>query len=269
MVNLRGFSTVLSFVADALAVAALPLGFIGWRFVDDGLAPQPSQFAPYVVTHSSSQGSVGWDCHRPIGVAVNLDQIAKAERLEVLDDVQAVFSLIRQNSPFDFRIVGETSFIPSALQDPGFRLAATGAPVVLFFGLANQTDLDLPGALATGGSISEVDREGTEHLVSGVVFVDVALSDMYRAGSGYMSRQGLLMHEFLHVLGLGHTQNPGSIMNPFLDRSPGELGAGDLLGLAELARAGCGSESTATEHVEDKPRAGSRTFLSNSIDDVE
>jgi len=66
-----------------------------------------------------------------------------------------------------------------------------------------------------------------------------ALEDL-TPGSGPRSHQALITHELLHALGVGHTGDPTSIMQPALQSDTGALADVDIASLARLNLGGCG-----------------------------
>lgn len=63
------------------------------------------------------------------------------------------------------------------------------------------------------------------------------------------------VHEFMHVAGLDHVDDPAQLMHPFAGAGPIEFGAGDLAGLAALGVEGCLDAGTPRHvTVEVRPR---------------
>ena len=70
---------------------------------------------------------------------------------------------------------------------------------------------------------------------SGVVALD---TDVVNDDVPFEAAEAVLVHELLHVLGLGHTDAPGELMRA-TGNGRTELGPGDRAGLAHLREAAC------------------------------
>jgi hypothetical protein len=190
---------------------------------------------PYAFLTDHRGTPAAWDCSRPIEVAVRRHGVDDA----VLDDVFAAMDLIAEHSQFEFRFVGFTDAVPDSTFDDWWSTAVPAAPVVVAFVDAGESDLLGGKASANGGGDWSLNG-GRPQYTSGSVLVDVEKLRVFSAGSGFKSRQGLFAHELLHVLNLAHVEDPNSLMAKHLDHSFGQIGPGDIAGLAHLGRLGCG-----------------------------
>lgn len=89
-----------------------------------------------------------------------------------------------------------------------------------------------PGVAANGGGNVVAGR-----FVSGSVLIAADTLGDYDAHGRY----ALVLHELLHVLGLGHVDDPHSVMVSRISRGAGDLGPGDVEGLRALSAQSCGA----------------------------
>jgi Matrixin. len=73
--------------------------------------------------------------------------------------------------------------------------------------------------------------------VSGIVGISV---ETWRESTPRL-RETLLLHEFAHLVGLDHVDDPNQNMYPYLPEEGIVLGPGDLAGLAALRESPCSS----------------------------
>lgn len=186
-----------------------------------------------------------WECGTPIDVAVNLRQVSESQWSSLVDDIQVAIDDINESSNFTLRRIGLTDAVPMSSWGTDWRRYTPAAPVVIAFGSGGDTDLLPPGAAAVGGQFSSIDSDGQRRATAGWVYVDTRHLDDYPPGRGYLGRVGLLTHELLHVLGLGHvdSRQSESLMTPRLSDSSGYLGAGDIAGLRRLEAVSCSRDS--------------------------
>jgi hypothetical protein len=90
-----------------------------------------------------------------------------------------------------------------------------------------------------GGSAWVSGDFGEMHFVNGQVSLDAAgFRDILSRPGGVATAQAIVFHEFGHVVGLAHVQDPNELMYPSAGRMT-DFGPGDLAGLAELGRGHC------------------------------
>lgn len=205
------------------ASANAPAGDGGWKPLIDGDPP------------------IAWPCNAELDVAINLARVPEAQRLQLVDDIDAGLEHITAGSPYRLRRTYDLAVIPTedTLADVA---AAAGAEIVIAVDDSTQpdaTDLLSPGAYGTGGLYYR-----GPHAYVGWVLLDVSALAGLAPGSGPRSHQALIIHELLHALGVGHTQHPTSIMQPALQSSTGRLADVDIAALARLNLGACRSRTS-------------------------
>ncbi|WP_426244154.1 hypothetical protein [Nocardioides sp. LHG3406-4] len=114
------------------------------------------------------------------------------------------------------------------------------APVLV--GWATEDEIpDLAGAVAgLGGSTAVESRPGHLEYVTGTVVLDWAAFDGLEPGRGTAIAQAVVDHEFGHLVGLDHVEDPDELMNAETTGRQLTWGPGDLEGLARLGAIDCG-----------------------------
>lgn len=167
---------------------------------------------------------VTWGCEADIEVVVN-PQGAPEGYAELVASAAAT---VNGTSGFTFVVTGETD-------DREFLDRGRG-PVLL--GWADEDEVPgLAGSTAGLGGASYVTGGGSARAVGGMVIVDTELPGGW-FGRG-IDEETIIVHELLHVLGLGHTDDPSQLMAAEHAGQTG-LGQGDLDGIAALEEAACG-----------------------------
>jgi hypothetical protein len=77
-------------------------------------------------------------------------------------------------------------------------------------------------------------RDGGEEIVSGFAYIST--------DGPMFTRQGVVLHELAHVLGLDHVDTHGEVMQPYATGMSG-LGPGDRAGLAFMGQGPCHGET--------------------------
>jgi hypothetical protein len=215
-------------VVDRLARAAGSLsgGSPGLTYNDGLDGAQGSGGPGYSFARVQRDGvsPVTWRCDETISVVVNPEG-APADYEELVD---AAIVRVNAASGFRFEVVGETS-------ERDFLDRSQG-PVLL--GFADEDEVtELAGDVAgIGGSVYALPAgPGRVTAVGGVVALD---TDVVDDDVPFEYAEAVLVHELVHVLGLGHTEAAGELMQA-TGSGQTELGPGDRAGLAHLREAAC------------------------------
>jgi hypothetical protein len=194
---------------------------------DDGLDGAQGSGGPgYSFARVQRDGTspVTWRCDETIEVVLNPEGAPAG-----YDDlVDAALTRVNTASGFRFEVVGETS-------DRDFLDRSEG-PVLL--GFVDEEEVpELAGDVAgIGGAVYALPAgPGQATAVGGVVALD---TDVIDDDVPAENAQAILVHELLHVLGLGHTDAPGELMRA-TGTGQTALGQGDLAGLAALREEAC------------------------------
>lgn len=173
---------------------------------------------------SSSGAPLTWACEERIEVVVNPEGAPDG----YADLVASAVDRLDEVSSFTVEVVGET--------DERDFLDRRAGPVLL--GWADEDEVPaLAGPVAGVGGASYLSGPGGGgRAVGGMVVVDRELPRGWWAG---VDEESVVLHELLHVLGLGHTDEPGQLMAAESTGQTG-LGDGDLAGIAALEDAACG-----------------------------
>jgi hypothetical protein len=176
----------------------------------------------YMATTSRGH-PVTWPCEGTIEVAVNPEG-APQGYAEVL---ASAVGRVNGASGFALEVAGETD-------DRDFRDRGAGPVLVMW---ADEDEVsELAGLTAgVGGATYVRGPGGGGRAVGGMVVLDTDLP------GGFWRRTDpelVLVHELLHVLGLGHSEDPSQLMAPEYS-SQRDLGEGDLAGLEALHEAAC------------------------------
>ena len=217
--RLPGFVWVL--LAVALVVAGVgvharpvprPAAAVGYRF----LSLQP---------HSSDP--VGYDPCQPIPVLFNPSggpHRTRAALVQAIDDVRVA-------SGFDVRLAGTTDRAPTFTS--GYRGVVVGFA-------DTQGRSDLTGDVAAEGGSAFTQSPGFGRLYYDHGMIVLRSSTFRRLSPGAM--RAIIEHEFGHVLGLAHVQDPTQLMSP-TNVGQRSFGSGDLAGLRILRHQPCGVRS--------------------------
>jgi hypothetical protein len=217
---------------------------------DDNLAlgcrtvrvPGRGSAATYSWFLRNSDGSPAhWATCSPIHYVTNTSRAGYSGAGADIDDA---LGQIGRNTGLRFVHDGEVTSLPSTSW--GARPVNGAYPPVLI-GWARQGETDVYGTVTTPGATLAVayarfaNVGGRQMYVSGSVAIH---PDNLRArgivpGHGPYSVSVVLMHEFAHLIGLGHVTDTQQLMAPAISPIT-DYGAGDLAGLARLGElSGC------------------------------
>lgn len=138
------------------------------------------------------------------------------------------------DGPSDEQLVGDREpYQPT-------RYGDRWAPVLVVW----QTDAEnaaLAGdVVGQGGSIAVSLGDGPRVYVTGTVALDAGqFPDILERSDGRAIAEAIVLHEFAHLVGLGHVDDESQLMNPETVPGVTDLAAGDRAGLARLGRGSC------------------------------
>lgn len=179
----------------------------------------------YTFMEVTDDGSpVTWACGAEISVEVNPAGAPDG----YAELVAAAVSRVNEASGFTFVVAGETD-------DRSFLDRGRG-PVLV--GWADEQEVpELAGTTAgLGGSTYVVGPGGDARSVGGMVVLDTDMPGGWLRG---LDEEVVLVHELVHVLGLGHSDDADSLMAAE-NAGQAEFTDADLDGLAALEQAACG-----------------------------
>lgn len=194
--------------------------------------PGEGTFA-FLQTQPGSQDPVGYDPCHPIEYVVNPEGAPSFWR-ELVDTAVAHTEAA---SGLKFEFQGTTDQRPFDAEQRG-PFAGSARPAVI--GFADEGEISaLAGDVAgIGGSMATGSTFGRRYYVTGSVALD---TDVFTRPLGLGDRnelQAITDHEFGHLVGLGHVQDPHELMNGHnIGRTT--YGPGDLEGLARLGQVPC------------------------------
>ncbi|MGO0576001.1 matrixin family metalloprotease [Ornithinimicrobium panacihumi] len=191
----------------------------------DGVQGSGGDGYTYLMT-TSSGAPITWPCGATIDVVVNPEHAPDGYE----DLLASSIATVNEAAGVTFRVAGETD-------ERTFGEKRVG-DVLLGWADADEVG-ELHGATAgIGGATYATAPGGGGHAIGGSVVLDVDLPGGWFRDKSH-DREMILTHELLHVLGLGHTDDPTQLMAPE-HRDQDGLGEGDLAGLEALRQHACG-----------------------------
>lgn len=178
----------------------------------------------FIATQADGVSPITWPCEGTIPIEVNPQGAPQG----YADLLTSAVRRVNESSGFTFEVVGET-------EDRDF-LARGAGPVL--FGFADEDEVSaLAGPTAGLGGAVHAQRSpgGLRTAVGGMVVLDV---DLYTDELSPPAGEAIIIHELAHVLGLGHTDTQGELMQA-VSLGLSQLGAGDLAGLRHLREHAC------------------------------
>jgi hypothetical protein len=131
-----------------------------------------------------------------------------------IDSVKTALEIIGQLKGLKFELIGEKDAVASQnwgrkIENNNFR------PVLISFTDPSKTDM-LGGSNA-GATVVNRSGDNKNLIVSGAVAINRdAYMTLEEGFGGGMSRGNLLLHEFGHLVGLGHVDIDSALMNPVI-----------------------------------------------------
>ncbi|MGB3763484.1 MAG: hypothetical protein WA966_09690 [Ornithinimicrobium sp.] len=176
----------------------------------------------FAMTQRDGVSPVGFDPCQPIEIVVNPLHAPRGYAEMVSTAVERTSAA----SGLTLTVIGETD-------DRNFSERGPGEPAIVAW--ADEAEVpDLAGDVRGIGGSTSIQQWGERRYVSGMVVIDTegATFDL-----GGRVAQAVLDHEFAHLVGLGHVDDSGELMNPQPTRL--SYGPGDLEGLALLGAIEC------------------------------
>ncbi len=155
--------------------------------------------------------------------------------------VTTALARISEASGLVFVADGTTTEAPTDDREPyqPDRYGDRWAPVLVAWSTPTETP-ELEGDVAGNAGSTSVTLGGTSYYVTGSLVLDgPAIADLLGSPNGTALAQGVVTHEAAHVVGLGHVDDPGQLMNPTAALSQTYLAGGDLAGLARVGSGPC------------------------------
>ena len=217
-------------------------------------APASAASASYTLEYTrlpNGQSVVArWNPCRAHTWKVNLAAVPTKTRRAVLAETLTAMRVLAAKTGMSFTYKGATTEVPRV-----GSYAKQSADIIIAYTTPAKTNYPLAGLVAGLGGYATGMMTTTTTTATGAVstytgaiikgFLVIDTPDMlayFTAGFGTGQRRGnLLLHELGHVVGLGHVNNAGQLMNPILSsRTPNGFAAVELAGLAKIGRsAGC------------------------------
>ena len=149
---------------------------------------------------------------------------------------------ISEASGLQFVADGSTEEAPTQHREP-YQPDVYGdrwAPVLIAWSTPTES-AELAGDVAGSAGSSSVVSDGTAFYVTGQVVLDgPSIAELLGDGpDGVSVAQGVVTHEMGHLVGLGHVDDPGELMNPTAALTQTYLASGDLAGLARVGTGPC------------------------------
>lgn len=175
-----------------------------------------------------------WNYCKPIKYLINPTGLSAQAR----GDLDAALVKVAAASGLRFEYAGETATQPFVTRD-WYSTFSPDEQTLVVAGLTSDQLPSLRGWVAGIGGSTWIDDGASEprYFAAGL-----AIDTEENLTPGFVARgMGvLLLHEFGHVVGLGHVNDPTQIMNPAMtSEGPTDYQAGDLAGLAKLSSFNC------------------------------
>lgn len=204
-------------------------------------ARAPAGSGGYAVLEHEDDGSgrpVRWDPCRPIHYVIRTDGATPAG----LAAVRAAIVRVEQVTGLRFTDDGTTDEAPRAdrpVMDRG-RYGDRWSPVLI--GWTDPEEFPSMNGYAGLGGPESVGggSPGQRRYVTGVVLLNRShLAEIEHWDHGPQRVEAVVRHEFAHLVGLDHVEDPAELMYPRPSGSPADYAAGDLRGLVALSAGPC------------------------------
>ena len=191
----------------------------------------------FAAMQPDGSGPVAWSPCRPIHYVVRPDGApANGNQL-----IATAVARISAATGLVFVDDGATEEAPSserAAYEPDLY-GKRWAPVLVAWSTPEETPVLTGDTIGIGGS-APVTRMGRSVYVTGSVTLDgPGIAELLATPNGVNNAYGVITHEFGHVVGLDHVDDPSQLMNPRASGAVTTLQQGDLAGLAELGAGAC------------------------------
>ncbi|WP_340294675.1 matrixin family metalloprotease, partial [Aquipuribacter hungaricus] len=201
------------------------------------LPPDVPDPGGYVHLLTGDDGApVRWDPCRPVHVVVRPQGEPPGGRAAV----ETALARVGEASGLVFVVDGETDEAPTttrALTDPA-RYGARWSPVLVAWSDAGEYPPLQGGAVGVAGPAADPAADRLSW-VSGTVVLDaVWFADNLPQELGSRRAGAVLSHELAHLVGLGHSADPFSLMSPTYQSVYG-FSLSDQAGLASLGGGAC------------------------------
>lgn len=157
---------------------------------------------------------------------------------KALGHVQEAFARISLHTGFTFEYVGASTHVPFSGEE-----TPTDADIFVSWATPQQSRFlegGVVGVAAPGGAGT---GSGTGEFLTGAVLLDSSQVNQLAAGYATQGRSTwgqVMVHEILHVMGLGHAKAFVQLMAPYITPQNHLFGAGDLAGMKAIgAEQGC------------------------------
>jgi len=171
---------------------------------------------------------------KPIRVEVNFDGVDRPQEMKRL--ILSAMGEVSAASGLQLQYVGPTTRRPR-WPDHTLTLEGGAWPVLIAFADADELPR-MDGANGMGSGTPVTDGTVLSYATGTVALNRDVFNSLHERFRGAAHGRATVMHELGHVLGLGHVDDDGEVMNSH-GHGDTELGPGDRKGLALLGKGPC------------------------------